>query len=379
MGEKPDGSWQGEGTEVSLSLTPEQNTAVKLFHQAGVERRPAYDAMMRDVAAANAHLGMVLVGDTGEGPIEHSLKGLDSLRRKVASQLPDYENVVEDVLADVKDLHRYSSATEPANYTEAAEGAVGHLTAQNAEFIKFNHTWRHPVYKGSNAVIKPSVPVAATDPEVRAFQNDSLVRDTANKIAAHEKDPTDVEPPIPVTTLEMQPNGLGAPCEFQMHTPGNLKVKDKLHLPYELQRSGMLEKKYGAEAKDYVRATDYVMASMYQGRTDVVPDHLDRLDTLTRSLPVGKVVDGPASIPEPKPEALAQVQRILYAMEALQSQQPLQRRNSNQSLYEQAIDAANRPAVTRTNSAPGEIPVHTPPAVPANHHAAAPGPAPVGR
>ena len=39
MGEKPDGSWQGEGTEVSLSLTPEQNRAVKEFHAAGVARR----------------------------------------------------------------------------------------------------------------------------------------------------------------------------------------------------------------------------------------------------------------------------------------------------------------------------------------------------
>ncbi len=379
MGEKPDGSWQGEGTEVSLSLTPEQNAAVKAFHEAGVARRPAYDQMMRNVAAANAHLGMVLVGDTGSGDIEHSLKGLDSLRRKVASQLPDYEGVVEDVLADVKDLHRYSSATEPANYTAAAEGAVQHLSDQNAEFIKFNHTWRHPVYKGSNAVFKPSVPVAATDPEVRAFQNDGLVRDTAHTIAAREKDPTDVEPPIPVTTLEVQPRGLDAPCEFQMHTPGNLKVKDKLHLPYELQRSGMLEKKFGADAKEYVRATDYVMASMYQGRSDIVPEHLDRLDALTKSLPVGKVVNGPASIPEPKPEALAQVQRILYAMESLQNQQPLQRRNSNQSLYEQAMEAANRPAVTRSNSAPGEISVHTPPAVPAQHHAAAPGPTPAGR
>ncbi|MEV6509134.1 hypothetical protein [Streptomyces sp. NPDC051642] len=374
MGEKPDGSWQGEGTEVSLSLTPEQNTAVKEFHEAGVARRPAYDAMMRGVVAANAGLGMVLVGDTGEGEIEHSLKGLNSLRRKVASQLPDYEGDIQAVLADVKDLHRYSSATEPANYTAAAEGAVNHLNGENAEFIKFNHSWRNPVYKGGNAVVKPAIQVDATDPEVRAFQKDSIVQDAAKTIAARE-DPTDLGAPSPAVTVELQARGFDVPCEFQMHTPGNLKVKDKLHLPYELQRSGMLEKKFGADAQAYKQATDYVMASMYQGRDDVMPANLDRLDALTRSMKVGKVLDGPASVPAPKPEALAQVNRILFAMEAIQNQQPLQRRNSNQSLYERAAEAAQLPAISRTNSAPGEIPVHTAPAVSPTRHTPAPAPA----
>lgn len=176
-------------------------------------------------------------------------------------------------------------------------------------------------------------------------------------------------------TVELQARGFDVPCEFQMHTPGNLKVKDKLHLPYELQRSGMLEKKFGADAQAYKQATDYVMASMYQGRDDVMPANLDRLDALTRSMKVGKVLDGPASVPAPKPEALAQVNRILFAMEAIQNQQPLQRRNSNQSLYERAAEAAQLPAISRTNSAPGEIPVHTAPAVSPTRHTPAPAPA----
>ncbi|MFF2998816.1 hypothetical protein ACFVTC_30345 [Streptomyces sp. NPDC057950] len=363
MGDQSDGSWKGEGTEAHLSLTRAQNEAVKTFHQAGVERRPAYDEMMRRVVRANQEHGMVLVGDSGQGDILHSLKGLDSLRRKVASELRDYEDNIRAVLADIKDLHRYSSATEPVGYSAAAEGAVNHLQSENAVFIKFKNTWDDPVYKGVNTVVTPAL--TGAEPEVAAFRADKEVRDVANTLATRT-DPTDLEAPLPAMTLHMQGQGLDAPCEFQMHTPGNLRIKDLLHLPYELQRSGLFETKFGDQASQYVDAADHVMASKYNGQNDVMPQHMDRLKALTERMN-GKSAE-PRTIPTPAPEVLARVNRMLFAMEALQNQPPLERRTSNQELYRAAEQAA-RPAVSRSLSE-GTVSTHQAP--PQRAHTSAP-------
>ncbi|MCS0604169.1 hypothetical protein NX794_23570 [Streptomyces sp. LP11] len=218
--------WRGQGPEAHLSLTAEQDRLVRDLWDRAAQARPALDGTMRLLRDQSAERGSALVGDEKANGIEevgHSLKGLDSLRRKVAVDVSRGADVGR-VLGRVNDLNRYTLTFEPENYAQATQETYGRLKALGYEPVPGSekNTWQDPAYKGIN------------------------------------------------TTWQQQESGQR--FELQFHTPDSFQAKTDNHELYEIARSGHFEQMSAGQperARQYHQAADLLQNERY--RNVVVP------------------------------------------------------------------------------------------------------------
>ncbi|MQA84487.1 MAG: hypothetical protein GEV03_07655 [Streptosporangiales bacterium] len=153
LGNQPDGSWIGEEHGVQFHLDPDVNAAVeRIMHQA-TEAQPRITREVQSVIKESGH-------SYPEG-LEKSLKGEESLKRKIASELrPDSDLTPDEAVSDIKDAVRYTMATPPDHYASAVQHAVRELQARGFENVKFpdpGRAWGNPEgYKGLNTAWQDS-------------------------------------------------------------------------------------------------------------------------------------------------------------------------------------------------------------------------------
>ncbi|MFF7357832.1 hypothetical protein ACFZA1_35180 [Streptomyces filipinensis] len=213
--------WRGEGPEAHLSLTAEQDQLVRDLWNRAAQARQGLDNTMRLLRDQSADRGSALVGDKkakGVEEVDYSLKGLDSLRRKVAVDVSRGADV-NRVLGKVNDLNRYTLTFEPENYTPATQETYARLKALGYEPMPGSekNTWQDPVYKGLNTT----------------WQH----RDSGQKF------------------------------ELQFHTPDSFQAKTDNHELYEIVRARHFEKISPDNAevtKQYYQAADLLQNERYQ-------------------------------------------------------------------------------------------------------------------
>ncbi|GHF44180.1 hypothetical protein GCM10010218_26870 [Streptomyces mashuensis] len=249
------GPWRGakEKREDHLTLTAEENRVVTARWEAAKAARGRLDGLLGEVGERTAAHGGRLEG------LEYSLKGLDSFRRKAAGAV-DRGDDVEDVVADVDDLNRYTLTFEPDGYVEGTRQAYGELRARGFEPISEQNTWEDPVYKGVNT--------AWQHPETK------------------EK------------------------FELQFHTPDSFKAKTDNHELYELTRSGqfaehveklddLTPQQKAAMTKQYVQAADLLQNERYENVR--IPPGVDELGNRKIRAKLN---------PDVNPEIVAEVRRM---------------------------------------------------------------------
>ncbi|POX40899.1 hypothetical protein C3486_11975 [Streptomyces sp. Ru73] len=213
--------WRGnaEKGESHLTLTVADDALVQAAWKQAEAARPAFDAMMREIRDRTNGQGSQLPGDRlseGVAEVDYSLKTLESLRGKVARELrKDLEATTSEILADMKDLNRYTLLFEAESYTHGVQESFNELRARGFDEIKVQNTWTDPVYKGINS----------------AWEH----RETGQRI------------------------------ELQLHTPDSFDVKMANHKLFELARSGALVEEFGREkAGPYIDAANQLMNERYQ-------------------------------------------------------------------------------------------------------------------
>ncbi|MEU1277677.1 hypothetical protein [Streptomyces sp. NPDC005805] len=216
------GAWHGEGTDEGRTLTPEQNKLVTDSWHRAQQGRAELDRKLVGIEESHATRGGRLEG------LEYSLKGLDSLRRKVAKSamrgVP-----VEELLEQNNDLHRYTLTFPTAEYTAATEQVYGQLREQGYRPVPGSekNTWEDPVYKGLN------------------------------------------------TTWENPDRG--EKFELQFHTPDSFRAKMDNHELYELARSDQFKQRFNDPEleKSYLAATDILQNERYENVA--IPPGVERL------------------------------------------------------------------------------------------------------
>ncbi|MFI0817260.1 hypothetical protein ACH4TX_12240 [Streptomyces sp. NPDC021098] len=215
-------AWRGsaENNEDHLWLSVAEDTVVRAAWERAAAKRPEFDDMMRGIQQRTTRNGSQLPGDRmnseGTREIDFSLKGLDSLRRKVATELRSEVGLkATEVVADLKDLNRYTLTFEPGAYTDGVRAAFQDLEQRGFESIKVQNTWTDPVYKGINSAWE------------------------------HKES--------------------GQRIELQLHTPDSFRVKSENHKLFELERSGALREEFGKKkAQPYIDAANELMNDRYQ-------------------------------------------------------------------------------------------------------------------
>ncbi|MFI6933132.1 hypothetical protein [Streptomyces sp. NPDC050287] len=140
-GNLPDGSWQGEN---GLRLDHEANAAADDFMRRSQEAEPHITESMQSIAGRVDH--GKLIG------LEYRLKGEDSLKRKLATDM--LEDIGVDhgrVLGDIKDSIRYTMEVPADRYTHGVQQAVDDLHAKGFENVTFKNSWDSAGYKGINS------------------------------------------------------------------------------------------------------------------------------------------------------------------------------------------------------------------------------------
>ncbi|MFF0464320.1 hypothetical protein ACFYS5_28865, partial [Streptomyces mexicanus] len=146
-GNLPDGSWAGEN---GLRLDPEANAAADEFMHRSREAEPHITASMQDIAGR--------VDDGKLIGLEYRLKGEDSLKRKLATDM--LEDIGMDhgaALGDIKDSIRYTMEVPADNYTHGVQQAIDDLQAKGFENVTFKNTWDSTGYKGINSTWRDPV------------------------------------------------------------------------------------------------------------------------------------------------------------------------------------------------------------------------------
>jgi hypothetical protein len=146
-GNLPDGSWAGEN---GLRLDPEANAAADEFMRRSREAEPHITASMQDIAGR--------VDDGKLIGLEYRLKGEDSLKRKLATDM--LEDIGMDhgaVLGDIKDSIRYTLEVPADNYTHGVRQTIDDLQAKGFENVTFKNTWDSAGYKGINSTWRDPV------------------------------------------------------------------------------------------------------------------------------------------------------------------------------------------------------------------------------
>lgn len=145
LGNQPDGSWVGEEHGQRLQLAPEAN---RLANDLLTNARRAEPHISSEVAS-------VIHGVDGARPqgFSERLKGEDSLKRKIATDLADDPNLTPAAaIAEIKDSVRYTIEVTPEGYAEGVERAVTDLHARSFENVAWKPTWMDPgSYKGINS------------------------------------------------------------------------------------------------------------------------------------------------------------------------------------------------------------------------------------
>ncbi|MBV6703375.1 hypothetical protein KV557_40935, partial [Kitasatospora aureofaciens] len=147
LGNRPDGSWEGEK---GLKLNPEANAAADKFIHEAATHEPRVTEAVQDVA-----------GKVDNGKLiglEYRLKGEDSLKRKLATDLGGNALLKpEDALAEIKDSVRYTIEVPANDYAHGVQQAVEDLQKRGFENITFKNTWGSAGYKGINSTWRDAV------------------------------------------------------------------------------------------------------------------------------------------------------------------------------------------------------------------------------
>ncbi|MFG3099440.1 hypothetical protein ACGFZL_02725 [Streptomyces sp. NPDC048182] len=140
-GNLPDGSWTGEG---GLHLSPEANHAAEGFLRESAAAEPRITDTLQQITHR--------VDDGRLIGLEYRLKGEESLKRKLATELlDDFDLRAEDALTGVKDSVRYTVEIPSSGYTRGVQQAVDTLQARGFENVTFKNTWESNGYKGINS------------------------------------------------------------------------------------------------------------------------------------------------------------------------------------------------------------------------------------
>jgi hypothetical protein len=138
----PEGSWRGGGEQY---LDPEQHGQIKDAVAMMQRREEALTEAMGETERENGP-GAWLEG------LEHSLKGEDRLKEKIADLLdtgaPDA--TIEEVLGQIPDAIRYTFCAAPENYREAYWDVKERLEARGWEMQYSENHWSDTQYKGIN-------------------------------------------------------------------------------------------------------------------------------------------------------------------------------------------------------------------------------------
>ncbi|MFI8993776.1 hypothetical protein [Streptomyces sp. NPDC053542] len=146
-GNLPDGSWAGEN---GLRLDREANAAADDFMRRSADAEPRITESMQGIAGK--------VDDGKLIGLEYRLKGEDSLKRKLATDM--LEDIGVDhgrVLGDIKDSIRYTMEVPANNYTHGVQQAIHDLQAKGFENVTFKNTWDSAGYKGINSTWRDPV------------------------------------------------------------------------------------------------------------------------------------------------------------------------------------------------------------------------------
>ncbi|MFC4331612.1 pentapeptide repeat-containing protein [Streptomyces andamanensis] len=161
-GSLPDGSWAGEN---GLHLDPEANRVADEFMDRSKKAEPDITESMQSVAS-RVDEGK-LIG------LEYRLKGADSLKRKLATDL--FENIGRrpgEVLGGIKDSIRYTMEVPVERYTHGVQQAIDELQAKGFENVTYKNTWDSAGYKGINSTWRD--PVSGQAFEVQFHTADSF-------------------------------------------------------------------------------------------------------------------------------------------------------------------------------------------------------------
>jgi hypothetical protein len=204
--------WRGAGHEAHLYLNPDEDETVRAAHARAVEAGGVLDAKLSNLEDATSEYGGQLEG------LEYSVKGLDSLRRKVATEVAEGERA-SDLVASTRDMNRYTICFPAESYSEGVAASFDHLQGQGLEPYNpaktHKNTWNDPSYKGINT--------SWVDQDTGQF------------------------------------------VEIQFHTPESFQVKSDNHALYELARSGSLD-------DDQTAAADWMQAERFKD-VEVPPGH----------------------------------------------------------------------------------------------------------
>jgi hypothetical protein len=136
-----DGSWEWKGRR----LEPADNTLA----ERGLERRREVEpAITRDMRSIEAGLPDSLL----EGCPEHTLKGTDRFKEKLAKRMEDEPDELPGVLErDIHDGIRFTFTIDDDGYTAGVHQVHDRLTEQGYELDKQDNYWDKPSYKGINS------------------------------------------------------------------------------------------------------------------------------------------------------------------------------------------------------------------------------------
>lgn len=140
-GDLPDGSWTGEK---GLRLDREANSAADDFIRRSAGAEPRITGAMQGIAGK--------IGDSQLIGLEYRLKGDDSLKRKLATDLLEDSAVAPSrVLDDIKDSIRYTMEIPSKSYTQGVRQAITDLQTKGFKNVTFKNTWESAGYKGINS------------------------------------------------------------------------------------------------------------------------------------------------------------------------------------------------------------------------------------
>ncbi|MEV3989885.1 hypothetical protein AB0J57_13375 [Streptomyces sp. NPDC049837] len=146
-GNLPDGSWAGEN---GLTLDRTANAAADDFMRRSAEAEPRITESMQAIAGR--------VDDGRLIGLEYRLKGEDSLKRKIATDM--LEDIGMDhtrVLDGIKDSIRYTMEVPSRGYGRGVQQAIDDLQARGFENVTFKNTWDSAGYKGINSTWRDPV------------------------------------------------------------------------------------------------------------------------------------------------------------------------------------------------------------------------------
>lgn len=135
--------WSGEG---GLHLDAEANAVVDEFLENARRAEPGITDDMTDLASRNR-------GEM-EG-LDYRLKGEDSLKRKVATELLEDEYLdPADAVARMKDSVRYTMRFDGGDYSPSADAVMQQMSDRGYEQVSIKNTWGGDGYQGINSAWK---------------------------------------------------------------------------------------------------------------------------------------------------------------------------------------------------------------------------------